>query len=188
MSSLELESPMLWIEWWRLWTCHLVHWNASHLFLNLLALLPPMMLVTPPMRWRLAGWALMSAPVLSLTVLAGGFQGEYRGASGLVVGVWVLTGLTLVTDPARRAGGLLLLSFIVPKLVLEVAGAWPTASDAYRTSDVVHYAGALTGVLGAAIAAAKPRLLLLGRAPSLSATHHIRAGHASPQPALAGSD
>ncbi|HVT02683.1 MAG TPA: rhomboid family intramembrane serine protease [Thermoanaerobaculia bacterium] len=148
MNAFGLQSPQAWSEWWRLWTCHLVHWDWSHLLLNLVAILPPMALVSGRIRWRLLGWALVAAPFLSLAILASGFQGEYRGASGLVVGIWVLAGLTLVRESAKGPG-LLLLSVIAGKLLLEALGAWPPASADYVTNDVVHYAGALMGALAA---------------------------------------
>jgi membrane associated rhomboid family serine protease len=154
MNTLGLESPFVRSEWWQLWTCHLAHWDARHLLLNCVALLPPVILVSSATRWRLIGWAFVAAPSLSLAILASGFHGEYRGASGLVVGIWVLAGLTLIRE-SEKGPGLLLLSVIAAKLLLEAVGAWPSASIDYVTSDIVHYAGALMGVLGANIGALK---------------------------------
>ena len=148
MMRLALVSPFDPAEWWQLWTCHLIHWTAGHLLLNAIAMVPPIVLaprrVLLEWMWR----ALIAAPLLSVVLLASGFRGEYRGASGLVVMCWVFAGVALVREHDRRSG-LLLLCAIGAKLGLGAFGLWPAASHAFVTVAAMHYAGAAAGVLAA---------------------------------------
>ena len=75
-------------EWWRLWTAHVVHLGASHLFWNLAVFLPAGLWAEriAPRRTR---WFLLLAPPaigLVLLALAPGLQG-YVGLSGVAAGM-----------------------------------------------------------------------------------------------------
>jgi len=149
-------------SWWQLWSCHLAHWDARHLLLNVAAAIPPLLFVR-------ARFLLIAAPILSITLLAFGLDGEYRGASGLIVALWVYAALT------RRSG--ILLAAIAAKLIIEAAGWWPSESTSYTALPLAHYAGAAIGVIATAFARclrvdAQPGRLRTGRpeacAPSSS--------------------
>jgi hypothetical protein len=119
-----------------LWTCHLAHWGWEHALLNAVAAVPP--LVVAPRRWRMMLFVLLAAPLVSLAVRAG-FDGEYRGASGLVVAMWVYAGIA-----ARNR---LMLAAVAAKLAAEALG-WMPAHEEYVTVALAHYAGATAGVVG----------------------------------------
>lgn len=133
-------------EWWQLWTCHLVHWDAKHLAMNVLAALPPLMLAPQSLRRQIVPWTICIAPLLSLILIAAGVGGEYRGASGLVVGIWVFTGLCSVRNGNMRVG-LALLACMAVKLTAESFHIMPAASGSFATLSLVHYAGAALGTV-----------------------------------------
>jgi hypothetical protein len=130
-------------EWWQLWTCHVAHWNARHLLLNAIAAVPPLALAPPHLRRRMAGWALLTAPLLSAFLLFTGMQGEYRGASGLVVALWSFIGFALLREGAGRTGIAMLVA-IAGKLTAEAFHLLPPAPG-FVTLDAIHYAGAFAG-------------------------------------------
>ena len=126
------------MKWWELWTCHLMHWDARHLILNVVAALPPLAMAPPDLRRRLFAWAFLPAPLLGIVAAQAG--GEYRGASGLVVALWALVGAY------RRSGWML--GCLGAKLLAEAFGFMP-ASHAFVTLTSIHYAGAAAGLLSA---------------------------------------
>lgn len=126
-----------------LWTCHFLHWGWQHALLNAVAAVPP--IVT--MRRHKSALLLLpflfaAAPFIALAVRAG-FAGEYRGASGLVVAMWVFAGVLLRNR--------VLLVIIVAKLTAEAFGVLPS-QDAFATVSIAHYAGAVAGLVGAIVA------------------------------------
>ena len=126
-----------------LWTCHFLHWGWQHALLNAVAAVPPIV----AMRRHQSAWLFLpflfaAAPFIALAVRAG-FAGEYRGASGLVVAMWVFAGVLL----RHRV----LLVVIAAKLAAEALGLLPS-HDAFATVSIAHYAGAVAGLLGATIA------------------------------------
>jgi membrane associated rhomboid family serine protease len=130
-------------QWWRLWTGHLVHYSAAHLLLNATALVPP--LVLTPARRRMAIWSLIAAPLLSLLLLATSTFDEYRGASGLIVGIWLYVSVELWRDHKRIA--IAMITAITLKLLLEATNTLPW-SNAIAPSHAAHYLGAILGAFG----------------------------------------
>jgi rhombotail lipoprotein len=129
--------------WWdvllavaALWTCHLLHWSWQHALLNAIAALPPMFAMRRR-PWRLARFALFAAPAIALVVRMG-FAGEYRGASGLVVAMWVYAAVV------TRAGPMLMV--VAAKLAAEALGLTP-AHEGFVTVALAHYAGATVGLV-----------------------------------------
>jgi rhombotail lipoprotein len=129
--------------WWdvllaviALWTCHLMHWNWQHALLNAIAALPPLFAMRRRL-WQLARFALFAAPLIALAVRAG-FDGEYRGASGLIVAMWVYAAMV------TRAGPMLVV--IAAKLAGEALGLMP-AHEGFVTVALAHYAGATVGLV-----------------------------------------
>lgn len=129
--------------WWEviaavamLWICHLLHWNWQHALVNAVAALPPLARMRNQRR-RLILFALIAAPLIALAVRIG-FDGEYRGASGLVVGMWVYAA-TMMKDR-------LMLVMVALKLAVEGVG-WGVVHEGFVTVALAHYAGATVGVL-----------------------------------------
>lgn len=132
-------------EWWQLWSCHFAHWNAAHAWLNVLAALPPLVMLRRRGLVKIAAGLAIVPPLLSLAILAAGIDGEYRGASGLIVALWVYVGLSLVRDAAGRV----LLAAIGFKLIAEAFQVWPSADASFDPFAPAHYAGALLGAMAA---------------------------------------
>jgi hypothetical protein len=117
-----------------LWTCHFLHWTWQHALLNAVAALPPL-IVMRGRRWQLMRFAFFAAPLIALAVRIG-FAGEYRGASGLVVAMWVYAGMR----------NRVLLAAVTVKLAAEALGLTP-AHDGFVTVALAHYAGATVAVV-----------------------------------------
>jgi rhombotail lipoprotein len=128
-----------------LWTCHLMHWGWAHALLNAIAAVPPLIVLRR--RWREAArFVLIAAPIIAIAVQLG-FDGEYRGASGLVMALWVYAGIT--------TGNGLLLVAAGAKLAAEALGLTP-AHEGYVTVALAHYAGAVVGLIGGVWSARTP--------------------------------
>jgi rhomboid family GlyGly-CTERM serine protease len=142
-------------EPWRLWTCHLAHFGWEHALANLVALAVPALLVRREDRGRFLLALLLVAPLLSLLLLPGLGQGQYRGASGLACGAWAWVGLRLLSRRDAFATGLALLAGLALKLSLEaILGRGPLAAHPdWQTLPAAHAWGTLLG-----LAAALPRL------------------------------
>jgi len=121
-----------------LWTCHFLHWGWQHALLNALAALPPIVAMPRSRRWLFLPFLFAAAPFIALAVRAG-FAGEYRGASGLVVAMWVFAGVLLRNR--------VLLAVIAAKLAAEALDLLPS-HDAFATVSIAHYAGAVAGLVG----------------------------------------
>jgi rhomboid family GlyGly-CTERM serine protease len=135
-------------EPWRFWTAHLAHFGWEHLLANLAALAVPVVLVRRQDRGRLLLAALTAAPLLSLALLPGLGDGQYRGASGLACALWAWVGLRLATRRESLAPGLLMLGGLAFKLSLESALGTCFLADhpGWRTLPPAHAWGALLGL------------------------------------------
>jgi len=107
---------------WRLWTCHALHFGWKHALFNLIALLVPFALLRPRAWPGLAAALLVLAPLLSLALLPGLGEAQYRGASGLACAAWALAGIQLARDRTSRLEGALLLGGLGLKVLLETFG------------------------------------------------------------------
>ncbi|HEX8154972.1 MAG TPA: rhomboid family intramembrane serine protease, partial [Thermoanaerobaculia bacterium] len=96
MNVFALTSDAAWWEVWRLWTAHLVHYSAAHLALNAIAALPPALLLwrggRPGRFTEIVRALFLAAPAISIAILLIAHPYEYRGASALVVMLWVYAG------------------------------------------------------------------------------------------------
>ena len=119
-------------EPWRLWTCHVAHFDWTHALANGVALIVPLWLAHRVDRGRLALALILGAPLLSLLLMPGLGDAEYRGASGLACTLWALVGLRLAGRPASASIGLLLLGGLAVKL---------GAESMLSTSFIVHPEG-----------------------------------------------
>lgn len=143
-------------EPWRLWTGHLAHYGWAHVLANTIALLVPLVLLSPGDRRRAALALLFLAPALSLVILPRLGAGEYRGASGLACALWALAGLCLAGRRESASTGFLVLVGLALKLGAEAAlGAglvvraegWQTMPAAHLWGTVLGFAWALPGAL-----------------------------------------
>lgn len=138
-------------EWWRLWTGHLVHYSAPHLLLNVVALLPPLVVTRA---WNaIALWAAIAAPALSVALLQCSTFAEYRGASGLIAGVWVFVAIELFRRK-RSAVALVISGAIAVKLIAEATGTLPWSGEV-EPLHAAHCFGALLGAIGGAVNASR---------------------------------
>lgn len=133
-------------ELWRLWTGHLVHYDFGHLAFNLLAALPPFVLIGRKARIALLAQLFVIAPLLSLVLLFVGGFGELRGASGLIVAAWCGSGIILMRE-RRLIESLLLLAAIAAKLVLDRYQITPLSGGGFMVSTAAHAAGAMFAVI-----------------------------------------
>lgn len=135
-------------ELWRLWTGHLVHYDFGHLAFNVLAALPPFVLIGRKARIALLAQLIIIAPLLSLVLLFVGGFGELRGASGLIVAAWCSSGIILMRE-RRLIESLLLLAAIATKLVLDRYQLAPLSGGGFTVSTAAHAAGAMLALVTA---------------------------------------
>lgn len=140
----------LWPGLHRLYTCHLTHFNASHLFWNLLVFAPFAFLAErkAPRRFRLA--LFVGAPLIPLFSLAaeGGFI-QYRGLSGLASLAAVFFAGVMVRGEGPKAPWalLILLAFAKPLAELLLGAPLFTSAEGFRNLPSAHLSGALFGLL-----------------------------------------
>jgi len=147
MDPLALTSEAL-REPWRLWTGHLVHFGWEHALANVFALLVPALLVPRQDRRHLLPLALLAAPLLSLLLLAGLGQDQYRGASGLACSLWAWVGLRLLSATDSTPTGRLMLGGLLLKLAVETAfnGGFLLRPDGWQVLPAAHLWGTLVGL------------------------------------------
>ena len=133
-------------ELWRLWTGHLVHYDFGHLAFNVLAALPPFLLIGRKARVALVAQLVLVAPLLSLVLLFVGGFGELRGASGLIVAAWCSSGIVLMRE-RRLVESLLLLAAIAAKLVLDRYQVTPLSGGGFTVSTAAHAGGAMLALI-----------------------------------------
>lgn len=135
-------------ELWRLWTGHLVHYDFEHLAFNVLAAIPPFVLVGRKARIALLAQLILLAPLLSLVLLFVGGFGELRGASGLIVAAWCSSGIVLMRE-RRLIESLLVLGAIAAKLVLDRHPIAPPSGGGFTVSTAAHAAGVMLALVTA---------------------------------------
>jgi rhomboid family GlyGly-CTERM serine protease len=139
-------------EWWRLWTCHLVHASRAHFLLDVGAAL----VLVPFVRARAACFVLVGlAPLVGAGALALSPQiGSYGGLSGLLHALTLLAAFDLARDErgAHRALAAGVVLVTVAKACVEVALQRPLLTSGLDMGGepvfVAHALGAL-GALGA---------------------------------------
>jgi len=148
MDPLALTSEAL-REPWRLWTGHLVHFGWEHTLANTFALLVPALLVPCEDRRRLCTVALLAAPLLSLLLLPGLGQDQYRGASGLACVLWTWLGHRLLATEDSAPLGRLMLGGLLLKLAGEtmVNGSLLVRAEGWQTLPAAHLWGACLGLI-----------------------------------------
>lgn len=135
-------------EWWRLWTCHWVHFSMSHLAWNLVVLLGAGAWLERRHPGLVIAYTLLGAPLISLTLLLGEpAMQTYGGLSGIATGVVVLLALTELGRHGRdRAWWWGLLILVAAKIAFDATQTEPLlagfGTQAVRSSVLAHAAGA----------------------------------------------
>lgn len=141
-------TAMLQGEWWRLWTGHWVHFSGSHLVWNLVVLLVAGAWLERRHHGLLFVFTLISAPLISLTLLFGEpAMQTYGGLSGIATGVVVLLAFTGLGRHGRDcAWWWALLLLVAAKLAFDATQTSTLfagfGAQAVRSSVLAHAAGA----------------------------------------------
>ena len=163
MNAFALTADALHGEPWRLWSGHLVHYDLEHLLINVIAAGPPLLLLRRGQWLKTILWAVMAAPPISLAVLAAVPGGEYRGASAIVVGLWILVPLTT----RRSAASMVILTAAVFKVTMEMLTPVNITGVSVPPLPLAHLAGAVAGVVGSFP-------VVLDRLVNLRAVHQVQ--------------
>jgi rhomboid family GlyGly-CTERM serine protease len=140
-------------EVWRLWTAHVVHFGASHLWWNLVIFVAAGLWLERVAPWRLRVLLALGPLVIGATLLAGDAAlARYAGLSGLGAGVVALLALTQL----RRMHGEAMfwravLAALVLKIGLEIVADRPLFA---RFDDETIHSVPLAHLAGAALAVA----------------------------------
>ncbi len=153
-------------SWWRLWTCHLAHYDAAHALTGALACAIPLVLLPRAGRIRVLLALLLIAPLIAVAALLDARTAEYRGASGLATALWASAG----SARRRERIGVAMLALLGAFLLRE---AWVgvTVHADWVACAAAHRLGALLGALAALTSPARrlpPRVVSV--APALEAT------------------
>lgn len=139
-------------EWWRLLSGHVVHLGASHLVLNVAALLLLWWLVGASL--PLAGWFLIVASSIACIDLGLWFLESdlswYVGLSGLLHGLLaagLLAGFRTAPVESWLLGGLLGMKIVVEQLIGPLPGSEAAAGGAVVVN--AHLYGAVGGLAAA---------------------------------------
>ena len=138
-------------EWWRLITGHWVHFSGSHLFWNLIVMLPAGVwlerLNPAALRWTIA----VSPLAISLALLAfDPSMAIYAGISGVASGVLVALAVNgLRTEPRARWLWLAVLALFVAKVAIESFRSHPLnpelTAQHIHSVPLAHLVGATVG-------------------------------------------
>jgi len=144
-------SKILGGQLWRIITGHWVHFTASHLFWNLVVLIPAGVWLEKRDRCAARATLLLSPLAISLALLA--FDptlGIYAGISGVASGVLVALAVHgLRTEPRARWLWLAVLAFFAAKVIIESLRSHPLnpelTAQAIQSVPLAHLIGAVIG-------------------------------------------
>lgn len=140
-------------EWYRLFTCHFVHFTPMHLLLNWLGLLLVSSLIADRERWplQLAVLPGMCAFIGVGLLLFAPELGRYGGFSGVLHGLLVWACLRQYLAGGRQVVWLLLTALVILKVGYEQTPWYdPTAMQAtigVPVATMAHLLGVVAGVL-----------------------------------------
>jgi rhomboid family GlyGly-CTERM serine protease len=148
---------------WRMWTGHLVHFNANHLLWDLAVFLPAgvwLERTTPSLaRWF---YALAPLAISALLLTLEPTLSYYAGLSGLATGVLVLLALVQLrrdtAGPRWSWAGVLLL--VAAKVVVELRAHAPLVvrfDPGVRTVPLAHIGGIACALIAALLVALRSR-------------------------------
>jgi rhomboid family GlyGly-CTERM serine protease len=165
-SALELRRPEAQVgEWWRLLTCHWVHWSVDHLLWDALPLLA--LAWSCRERARQVGAALLAAS-LAIPASVWWLQPElaaYRGLSGLASALFTLAAMSAWRVGGPRLPALALLLLFAAKVAWEAATATTlfvdSAAHGFVPVPLAHLVGAACGGLVACWSPAPRTVIIL---------------------------
>jgi rhomboid family GlyGly-CTERM serine protease len=128
---------------WRLWTCHAVHFSASHLAWNLAVLLAAGGWLERLVRRQVLGFYLVAPAIVAGTLfLFDPALARYGGLSGLAAGLVVGLALHRCSVPGEpRAVWWAVLAVVALKIGVEWRTGAPLLSDGIRVVPLAHVAG-----------------------------------------------
>ena len=128
---------------WRMFTCHLVHWSAEHLFYDgiCFAIIASMLPA-----WKTLACLAISARVVAITVtLAYPEMTAYGGLSGVNCALFVVWALHIAKQ-SKTIGGLALVAIIAKTLFEIQAGHTFFVTNTFIPANMAHVAGIVAGV------------------------------------------
>ena len=129
---------------WRMFTCHLVHWSAEHLFYDgiCFAIIVAMLSV----RKTLVCMVLSSVTIAIAVTLTYPEMTAYGGLSGINCALFTLWAFQLAEQ--SKTIGVMALGAIITKTLLEIhIGHTFFVTDTFISADMAHVAGIVTGVI-----------------------------------------
>jgi rhomboid family GlyGly-CTERM serine protease len=129
---------------WRMFTCHLVHWSAEHLFYDgiCFAIVVAMLSV----RKTLVCMVLSSVTIAIAITLTYPEMTAYGGLSGINCALFTLWAFQLAEQ--SKTIGVMALGAIITKTLLEIhIGHTFFVTDTFISADMAHVAGIVTGVI-----------------------------------------
>ena len=138
---------------WRLWTGHLVHYNAGHLFWDLAVFLPAGMWLESIRPGLARRFCLLAPPAISAALfVCEPALTRYAGLSGLATGLLVLLALVQWRRDVRAPGWFwpAVLALVALKIVLEAVSAEPLLArfePGVRVVTLAHVAGVACAVV-----------------------------------------
>lgn len=129
---------------WRMFTCHLVHWSAKHLFYDGLcfAIIVSMLQI----RKTLECMVLSSVTIAIAVTLAYPNMTAYGGLSGINCALFTLWALQLAEQ--SKIISIMALGAIVTKTLLEIhIGHTFFVTNTFIPADMAHVAGIVTGAI-----------------------------------------
>lgn len=143
-------------EWWRLWSCHLAHYSRVHMITDVGTLFFLSLVVGRFTKFLHLLIALVVAmPVIaSLVVLMVPGMEHFRGASAMVMMLWMVVSWYLIVESKgfnfQFVFGYILLAVLAGKIAVEYFGLMPPSPDMPRglmPPWQIHIFGALVGLL-----------------------------------------
>ena len=143
-------------EWWRLWSCHLVHYSRNHLFADVGTLFFLSLVVGRFTRLLhlLIAFLISMPAITALIILLVPEMEHFRGASAMVVMLWMVVCWYLILEVKGFSLGFvlgyLLLVLLIGKIVVEYLGLMPPSGNLPRGLSPpwqVHGFGAFIGLL-----------------------------------------
>jgi len=143
-------------EWWRLWSSHLIHYSRNHMITDAGTLFFLALVVGRFTRFlHLLLAFLLAMPVITaLVVLMVPGMEHFRGASAMVMMLWMVVSWYLIVESRgfnlQFVLGYALLAVLIGKIAVEYLGLMPPTIDmprGYISPWQVHIFGALVGLL-----------------------------------------
>jgi rhomboid family GlyGly-CTERM serine protease len=139
-------------QWWRLITCHLVHFSHSHLLFDIIVFLLAGVLIESKSRRLFAALLATSAVAIGTALLLFAPHMQfYGGLSGIATTLLFFVALPYASQPnPRRVWGFVVCAAILLKLALEASGQAPLFarfdSPSVQVAPLSHAVGILVAI------------------------------------------